>query len=49
MFVSLYSRYPNLPVSMCPGHRWNYSCFNGGNCSKLDNTCDCLPGFIGQW
>ncbi|XP_035656357.1 protein crumbs homolog 1-like isoform X4 [Oncorhynchus keta] len=41
--------YPNLPVSMCPGHRWNYSCFNGGNCSKLDNTCDCLPGFIGQW
>uniref|UniRef100_A0A4W5PKE2 Crumbs cell polarity complex component 1 n=1 Tax=Hucho hucho TaxID=62062 RepID=A0A4W5PKE2_9TELE len=42
-------KYPNLPVSMCPGHRWNYSCFNGGNCSKLDNTCDCLPGFIGQW
>uniref|UniRef100_A0A4W5QFB3 Crumbs cell polarity complex component 1 n=1 Tax=Hucho hucho TaxID=62062 RepID=A0A4W5QFB3_9TELE len=41
--------YPNLPTSVCPGDRWNHSCFNGGNCSKLDYTCDCLPGFIGQW
>ncbi|XP_064847924.1 protein crumbs homolog 1-like [Oncorhynchus masou masou] len=41
--------YPNLPASVCPGDRWNYSCFNGGNCSKQDYTCDCLPGFIGQW
>ncbi|XP_052320244.1 protein crumbs homolog 1-like [Oncorhynchus keta] len=41
--------YPNLPTSVCPGDRWNYSCFNGGNCSKQDYTCDCLPGFIGQW
>ncbi|XP_061588883.1 protein crumbs homolog 1-like [Cololabis saira] len=39
---------PQLPFSSCPGTRWNYSCFNGGNCSE-DNTCSCLPGFTGQW
>lgn len=39
---------PELPVAACLGSRWNYSCFNGGNCSK-DNTCLCLPGFIGDW
>ncbi|XP_047446534.1 protein crumbs homolog 1-like [Mugil cephalus] len=39
---------PQLPVSVCTGTRWNYSCFNGGNCSEGDN-CYCLPGFTGQW
>ncbi|XP_056149675.1 protein crumbs homolog 1-like [Lampris incognitus] len=41
--------FPELPVSVCLGTKWNYSCFNGGNCTHVDNTCDCLPGFIGQW
>ncbi|XP_076600147.1 protein crumbs homolog 1-like [Chaetodon auriga] len=40
---------PQLPVSACIGTRWNYSCFNGGNCSEANNTCYCLPGFTGQW
>ncbi|KAM8728657.1 protein crumbs homolog 1-like isoform 1-T3 [Acanthopagrus schlegelii] len=40
---------PQLPVSTCMGTRWNYSCFNGGNCSEANNTCFCLPGFTGQW
>ncbi|XP_075340384.1 protein crumbs homolog 1-like [Odontesthes bonariensis] len=40
---------PQLPVSSCMGTKWNYSCFNGGNCSKAGNTCYCLPGFTGQW
>ncbi|XP_066538185.1 protein crumbs homolog 1-like [Hoplias malabaricus] len=41
--------YPKLPVSVCGNERWNYSCFNGGNCSTLEDTCDCLSGFTGQW
>ncbi|MED6231961.1 hypothetical protein ATANTOWER_015887 [Ataeniobius toweri] len=40
---------PQLPASSCVGTRWNYSCFNGGNCSEAENTCYCLPGFTGQW
>ncbi|XP_061925552.1 protein crumbs homolog 1-like [Entelurus aequoreus] len=40
---------PLLPVSKCVGTRWNFSCFNGGNCSEPDNKCLCLPGFTGQW
>ncbi|KAM3604469.1 uncharacterized protein V6R79_011456 [Siganus canaliculatus] len=40
---------PQLPVSTCMGTRWNYSCFNGGNCSEAEHTCSCLPGFTGQW
>ncbi|XP_072297298.1 protein crumbs homolog 1-like [Eucyclogobius newberryi] len=40
---------PQLPVATCIGTRRNYSCFNGGNCSKEENACLCLPGFIGQW
>ncbi|KAM6918274.1 protein crumbs homolog 1-like [Xenentodon cancila] len=39
---------PQLPFSSCVGSRWNYSCFNGGNCSE-DDACHCLPGFTGQW
>ncbi|XP_077066798.1 protein crumbs homolog 1-like isoform X1 [Siphateles boraxobius] len=41
--------YPKLPVSFCGNERWNYSCFNGGNCSFVEDTCECLPGFAGQW
>ncbi|AWP04407.1 putative protein crumbs -like 1-like [Scophthalmus maximus] len=44
-----YCKLPQLPVAMCMGTRWKYSCFNGGNCSEVDNTCYCLPGFTGQW
>ncbi|KAF7223337.1 protein crumbs homolog 1 isoform X2 [Nothobranchius furzeri] len=40
---------PELPVSLCLGKRWKYSCFNGGNCSEAENHCSCLPGFTGQW
>ncbi|XP_068456335.1 protein crumbs homolog 1-like [Clinocottus analis] len=40
---------PQLPVSTCAGTRWNYSCFNGGNCSEADDSCYCLSGFSGQW
>ncbi|KAM4557610.1 protein crumbs homolog 1-like [Fundulus diaphanus] len=40
---------PQLPASSCVGTRWNYSCFNGGNCAEAENTCYCLPGFTGQW
>ncbi|XP_074506753.1 protein crumbs homolog 1-like [Sebastes fasciatus] len=40
---------PQLPVSTCTGTRWNYNCFNGGNCSEADNACYCLSGFTGQW
>ncbi|XP_019733263.1 protein crumbs homolog 1-like, partial [Hippocampus comes] len=40
---------PLLPVSKCSGTRWNFSCFNGGNCSVVDDNCLCLPGFSGQW
>ncbi|KAK9979686.1 hypothetical protein ABG768_013103 [Culter alburnus] len=41
--------YPKLPVSFCGNERWNYSCFNGGNCSSVEDNCECLPGFTGQW
>uniref|UniRef100_A0A3Q3KPZ2 Crumbs cell polarity complex component 1 n=1 Tax=Mastacembelus armatus TaxID=205130 RepID=A0A3Q3KPZ2_9TELE len=44
-----YCRLPHLPATTCVGTRWNYSCFNGGNCSEANNTCYCLPGFTGQW
>ncbi|XP_060941021.1 protein crumbs homolog 1-like [Limanda limanda] len=40
---------PQLPTSTCMGSRWKYSCYNGGNCSEVENTCYCLPGFTGQW
>uniref|UniRef100_A0AAQ5XXB9 Crumbs cell polarity complex component 1 n=1 Tax=Amphiprion ocellaris TaxID=80972 RepID=A0AAQ5XXB9_AMPOC len=44
-----YCELPQLPVATCQGTRWNYNCFNGGNCSEGDNACYCLPGFTGQW
>uniref|UniRef100_A0A672HHJ6 Crumbs cell polarity complex component 1 n=1 Tax=Salarias fasciatus TaxID=181472 RepID=A0A672HHJ6_SALFA len=44
-----YCKLPRLPLTTCTGTRWNYSCFNGGNCSEADHSCYCLPGFTGQW
>ncbi|KAJ8274475.1 hypothetical protein COCON_G00091000 [Conger conger] len=42
---------PILPVSVCGGERWNYTCYNGGNCTQTDSqwACNCLPGFTGHW
>ncbi|XP_076000862.1 protein crumbs homolog 1-like [Genypterus blacodes] len=40
---------PQLPVSSCQGTKWNYSCFNGGICSDVENACDCTRGFTGHW
>ncbi|XP_028818098.1 protein crumbs homolog 1-like isoform X2 [Denticeps clupeoides] len=39
---------PKLPVSVCGDERRNYTCFNGGNCSATDLSCDCPPGFTGH-
>ncbi|XP_030630629.1 protein crumbs homolog 1-like [Chanos chanos] len=41
--------FPKLPVSFCGNEKWNYSCFNGGNCSSSERMCHCMPGFTGQW
>uniref|UniRef100_A0A4W4GEG4 EGF-like domain-containing protein n=1 Tax=Electrophorus electricus TaxID=8005 RepID=A0A4W4GEG4_ELEEL len=35
-------------LSVCRIERWNYSCFNGGNCSSVEDSSDCLSGFTGQ-
>ncbi|KAJ8357230.1 hypothetical protein SKAU_G00200240 [Synaphobranchus kaupii] len=42
---------PVLPVSVCGGERWNYTCHNGGNCTQTGSqwACDCRPGFTGHW
>ncbi|XP_062412438.1 protein crumbs homolog 1 [Sardina pilchardus] len=39
---------PKLPVSICGDELRNYTCFNGGNCSELELSCDCRPGFTGH-
>uniref|UniRef100_A0A8C7Y9B4 Crumbs cell polarity complex component 1 n=1 Tax=Oryzias sinensis TaxID=183150 RepID=A0A8C7Y9B4_9TELE len=39
---------PKLPVSVCGDDTRNYTCFNGGNCTDRELSCDCLPGFIGH-
>ncbi|KAM9796106.1 protein crumbs homolog 1 isoform 2-T2 [Syngnathus typhle] len=39
---------PNLPVSVCGDDLKNYTCFNGGNCTERDLSCDCPPGFAGH-
>ncbi|XP_022533491.2 protein crumbs homolog 1 [Astyanax mexicanus] len=41
--------FPKLQVSVCGDDKWNYSCFNGGNCSTSEGMCDCMPGFTGHW
>uniref|UniRef100_A0A665TM25 Crumbs cell polarity complex component 1 n=1 Tax=Echeneis naucrates TaxID=173247 RepID=A0A665TM25_ECHNA len=44
----LCNRRPKLPVSVCGDHTRNYTCFNGGNCTDKELSCDCPPGFIGH-
>ncbi|XP_041704506.1 protein crumbs homolog 1-like [Coregonus clupeaformis] len=39
---------PKLPVSVCGDESRNYICFNAGNCTERDLSCDCLPGFTGH-
>ncbi|XP_029939115.1 protein crumbs homolog 1 isoform X2 [Salarias fasciatus] len=39
---------PKLPVSVCGDDNRNYTCFNGGNCTERELSCDCPPGFIGH-
>uniref|UniRef100_A0A3Q4I624 Crumbs cell polarity complex component 1 n=1 Tax=Neolamprologus brichardi TaxID=32507 RepID=A0A3Q4I624_NEOBR len=41
-------RRPKLPVSVCGDDTRNYTCFNGGNCTDRELSCDCPPGFIGH-
>ncbi|KAG2461833.1 protein crumbs homolog 1 isoform X2 [Polypterus senegalus] len=44
-------RYPKLPSSFCENDKRNYTCYNGGNCTKVSAEwkCACLPGFQGDW
>uniref|UniRef100_A0A3B3XEG2 Crumbs cell polarity complex component 1 n=1 Tax=Poecilia mexicana TaxID=48701 RepID=A0A3B3XEG2_9TELE len=39
---------PKLPVSVCGDEIRNYTCFNGGNCTDRELSCDCPAGFIGH-
>lgn len=39
---------PKLPVSVCGDNLRNYTCFNGGNCTQRELSCDCPPGFTGH-
>ncbi|XP_012709063.2 protein crumbs homolog 1 isoform X1 [Fundulus heteroclitus] len=39
---------PKLPVSVCGDETRNYTCFNGGNCTDRELSCDCPPGFLGH-
>ncbi|XP_061884400.1 protein crumbs homolog 1 isoform X1 [Entelurus aequoreus] len=39
---------PKLPVSVCGDDVKNYTCFNGGNCTERELSCDCPPGFTGH-
>ncbi|XP_007574320.2 protein crumbs homolog 1, partial [Poecilia formosa] len=39
---------PKLPVSVCGDELRNYTCFNGGNCTDRELSCDCPAGFIGH-
>lgn len=41
-------RRPKLPVSVCGDESSNYTCFNGGNCTNRELSCDCPPGFTGH-
>ncbi|XP_067369037.1 protein crumbs homolog 1 isoform X3 [Channa argus] len=41
-------RRPKLPVSVCGDDTRNYTCFNGGNCTDRELSCDCPPGFTGH-
>ncbi|XP_076133782.1 protein crumbs homolog 1 [Alosa pseudoharengus] len=47
-YLVVHKMRPKLPVTICGDELRNYACFNGGNCSELELSCDCLPGFIGH-
>ncbi|XP_029284924.1 protein crumbs homolog 1 isoform X2 [Cottoperca gobio] len=38
---------PKPTVSVCGDDTRNYTCFNGGNCTDRELSCDCVPGFTG--
>ncbi|KAG7259474.1 hypothetical protein CRUP_037136 [Coryphaenoides rupestris] len=46
--MSVLKRPTRLPVSICGDNTRNYTCFNGGNCSDRQLSCDCPPGFTGH-
>nr|XP_046207765.1 protein crumbs homolog 1-like isoform X2 [Oncorhynchus gorbuscha] len=47
-YTGPYCNRPKLPVSVCGDAARNYICFNAGNCTERDLSCDCLPGFTGH-
>ncbi|XP_069558488.1 protein crumbs homolog 1 isoform X2 [Brachyistius frenatus] len=47
-YIVLRNIRPKLPVSVCGDDTRNYTCFNGGNCTERELTCDCPPGFTGH-
>ncbi|XP_047444137.1 protein crumbs homolog 1 isoform X3 [Mugil cephalus] len=47
-YIVLRNVRPKLPVSVCGDDTRNYTCFNGGNCTDRDLSCDCPAGFIGH-
>ncbi|XP_051929857.1 protein crumbs homolog 1 isoform X1 [Hippocampus zosterae] len=47
-YVVVRNMRPKLPVSVCGDDLKNYTCFNGGNCTERELSCDCPPGFAGH-
>ncbi|CAJ1060909.1 protein crumbs homolog 1 [Xyrichtys novacula] len=47
-YIVVRSVRPKLPVSVCGDDIRNYTCFNGGNCTERELSCDCPPGFTGH-
>uniref|UniRef100_UPI0037E941F5 protein crumbs homolog 1 n=1 Tax=Semicossyphus pulcher TaxID=241346 RepID=UPI0037E941F5 len=47
-YIVVRSVRPKLPVSVCGDDTRNYTCFNGGNCTDRELSCDCPPGFMGH-
>ncbi|XP_034557833.1 protein crumbs homolog 1 [Notolabrus celidotus] len=47
-YIVVRSVRPKLPVSVCGDDMRNYTCFNGGNCTDRELSCDCPPGFTGH-
>uniref|UniRef100_H3CXT7 Crumbs cell polarity complex component 1 n=1 Tax=Tetraodon nigroviridis TaxID=99883 RepID=H3CXT7_TETNG len=47
-FTGPLCRRPKFPVSVCGDETRNYTCFNGGNCTDRELSCDCPPGFTGH-
>ncbi|XP_030640189.1 protein crumbs homolog 1 [Chanos chanos] len=47
-YITVKDVVPKLPVSVCGDEHHSYTCFNGGNCTETDLTCNCMPGFTGH-